>query len=463
MRGIPRVCKCVVNQRFQEYGMTEWKTNPSISRRRQFMHVKSKWPEEVPVVSSGWRQQTIIVGRWLAFFVVVVGQVTASGKDKTSVDWPGWRGPQRTGIAMESGWKPSWPDAPKILWRASVGKGFSSLAVSKDRVFTIGNQEDVDSVFCLDAESGEVLWRHSYPCPLTPLSYEGGPSFFNYLEYNVFYTLSKWGHLFCLDAGTGKVLWSKKSAPAPRNEGDYQVDWGYSASPLVLDEKLILSVGWAGMALNKVDGTPIWDNGPGRPGYSSPVPFTQSERQYLAMLVARGVVAVEAEGGKIVWTIPWRTNWDQNAPDVVVADGKLFVSTGHGVGCGLFDITSGVPAELWRNKNMRNELSSSVLWNGCLYGFDNNQLACIDWQTGESQWSARGLGRGAIVLINGYLVVVGDKGQFIVAPATSESYRPLGDPWAVLSGRCWTAPAFSGGRVLVRSSEGEVVCLDMRQ
>ncbi len=427
------------------------------------MHPESKRPEGVPVVFSGWRQQIKIVGRRLAFLVVLAGQVTASGQDKASVDWPGWRGPQRTGIAVELGWTPSWPDAPKILWRASVGKGFSSLAVSKERVFTMGNQEDVDSVFCLDAESGEVLWRHSYPCPLTPLSYEGGPSATPLVDDQRVYSLSKWGHLFCLDAATGKVLWSKKFAPAPRKEGDYQVDWGYAASPLVLGEKLILSVGWAGMALNRVDGAPVWDNGPGRPGYSSPVPFMQDRRQYLAMLVARGVVAVEAEGGKIAWTIPWRTNWDQNAPDVVVAEGKLFVSTGHGVGCALFDITSGAPVEVWRNKNMRNELSSSVLWNGCLYGFDNNQLTCMDWQTGESLWSRRGLGRGALVLVNGHLVVVGDKGQLAVAPAAREGYHPLGEPWAVLSGRCWTAPAFSRGRVLARSSEGEVVCLDMRQ
>ena len=147
------------------------------------------------------------------------------------------------------------------------------------------------------------------------------------------YTLSKSGHVFCLDAATGEVLWSKKFDPAPRKEGDYRNDWGYAASPLILGRKLILSIGWAGMALDKTDGKLIWDNGPGRPGYSSPVPFTMDGRQCLAMHVARGIVAVEAEGGKALWTIPWRTNWDQNASDVVVSDGKMFVSSGHGRGC----------------------------------------------------------------------------------------------------------------------------------
>ncbi len=74
-------------------------------------------------------------------------------------------------------------------------------------------------------------------------------------------------------------------------------------------------------------------------------------RPCVAMLVARGVVAVEAGSGKILWTIPWRTTWDQNAPDVIVSDGKLFVSTGHGVGCALLDIAADTPKEIWRNKN----------------------------------------------------------------------------------------------------------------
>lgn len=401
--------------------------------------------------------------RSVTLFLILALPAAAPGQEKVSADWFGWRGPQRTGIAQEPGWSPSWSAAPRILWKASVGTGFSSLAATKDQVYTMGNQDDVDSVVCLDAETGKILWKHSYPCPLTPLSYEGGPSATPTVDGDQVYTLSKSGHLFCLDRQTGRVLWSKRFDRAPRKEGDYQVDWGYAASPLVLGEKLILSIGWAGMALDKADGTPIWDNGPGRPGYSSPVPFTRNQHQCLAMLVARGVVAVEADSGKILWTIPWRTTWDQNAADVVVFDQKLFVSTGHGVGCALFDITSDTPKELWRAKSMRNELSSCVLWKGYLYGFDNNRLACIDCPTGKSQWSASGLGRGSLILVNDYLIVLSDKGKLVVAPATSEAYRPLGEPWPVVSGRCWTAPVFSRGRVLVRSADGEVACVDLRR
>ena len=377
-------------------------------------------------------------------------------------DWPQWRGPHRDGtvVTEEAHAKPA--NTFKTVWKASVGKGFSSLAVVGGRVFTMGNADNTDSIFCLDAETGKVLWKHSYPCALTPLAYEGGPSATPAVDGQRVYTLSKAGHLFCLDATTGEVQWSQKVEPAPRKEKDYRVDWGYASSPLVLGDKLIVSVGWAGMALNKANGKPLWDNGPGRPGYSSPVPFTQDGRQCVAMLVARGVVAVEAETGKALWTIPWRTTWDQNAPDVIISGTKLFVSTGHGVGCALFDIKTDTPQELWRNKSMRNELSSSILWKGSIYGFDRDRVVCLDWQRGDVRWTGPELGRGTLILVNGHLILLGEQGQLAIAEATSETYRTQGDSQPILSGRCWTAPAFAAGRLYVRNAAGDVACVDLR-
>lgn len=401
----------------------------------------------------------------VSMVLVLSGLATvARAQTPSSSDWPNWRGPHRDGTSSDAGLPADWPaNGPKILWRAAVGKGFSSFAVADGKAFTMGNADDVDTVFCLNAESGKSLWKHSYPCPLTPLSYEGGPSATPAVDGQRVYTLSKAGHLFCLDTDKGTVVWSRKFDKAVRKDDDYPVDWGYASSPLVLGDKLFLSLGWAGTALNKNDGKPIWDNGPGRPGYASPVPFMQGDQPCLALFVARGVVAVEADSGKILWTIPWRTTWDQNAPDVLISDGRMFVSTGHGVGCALFDISSGTPKEMWRNKNLRSELASAVLWRGQLYGFDNNRLACLDWTTGDSRWSQTGLGRGSLILANGKLVVLAERGKLLLVHASPEKYEPLGEFPLDRAARYWTAPAVVGGRIFVRNSEGEVVCLDMRR
>lgn len=378
-------------------------------------------------------------------------------------EWPNWRGPRHDGTLDASGPPIDWPaQGPRLVWQASVGKGFSSLALSAGRLFTMGNEDDADQVVALDAQSGRKLWTHRYACPLTPLSYEGGPSATPAVDQQRVYTLSKHGHLFCLAAESGAVIWSKSIPTAQRKEGDYGVDWGFAGSPLVFGQRLVLCTGWAGVALDKADGKVLWDNGPGRPGYASPVPFTHQGRACLALFAARGIVAVEVETGKVLWTIPWRTTWDQNAPDVLISDGRMLVTTGHSVGCALFDIQGEAPRELWRNKNLRSELASPVLWKGAVYGFDNARLACLDWQTGASRWSVSGFGRGTLIVAGGRLLVVGERGKVAMAEASPDGFKQLGEYALPGEARYWTAPIYAAGRLVVRNAQGQVFCLDLQ-
>src|SRR2546425_1190039 len=107
----------------------------------------------------------------------------------TANDWPNWRGPDHNGISHEKGWSTSWPsDGPKQLWKASVGTGFSSVSVATGRLFTLGNRDETDTVYCFDAESGKELWKHSYACSLDPIYYEGGPGSTPTVDANKVYT-----------------------------------------------------------------------------------------------------------------------------------------------------------------------------------------------------------------------------------------------------------------------------------
>ena len=135
----------------------------------------------------------------------------------------------------------SWPAAgPQVLWKAAVGKGFSSFAVSDGRVYAMGNRDNADRVFCLDAATGKEVWKHTYPCKLEPLSYEGGPSSTPTVDGDRVYSLSKFGHCFCLDARTGQVVWSRTFEPPATTDDDYRVWWGFAGSPLVVGDKLVL-------------------------------------------------------------------------------------------------------------------------------------------------------------------------------------------------------------------------------
>src|SRR5678815_4126798 len=118
-------------------------------------------------------------------------------------DWPQWRGPNRTGITDER-ILTNWPtDGPKVLWRASVGFGFSSVSIAHGRAFTMGNSGDQETIFCFDALTGKPIWQHAYPSKLGAVYHEGGPVSTPTVEEGRLYSISKWGDVFCLDAVKG--------------------------------------------------------------------------------------------------------------------------------------------------------------------------------------------------------------------------------------------------------------------
>lgn len=380
-----------------------------------------------------------------------------------AADWPGWRGPTRDSISAETDLNWRWSaEGPKTLWKASVGTGFSCVAVAGNRAYTLGNRDEVETVYCLDAETGVEVWKHSYPCQLDPKAYEGGPMATPAVEGGRLYTISKFGDCFGLNAETGAVLWSVKFEPPVRTEADYQAWWGFAGSILIAGDRLILPVGTAGLALDKLTGKILWDNGAGYSGYSSPIRFEFAGAPCFAFVSGHEVVAAHIADGQIRWKIPWKTTWDQNASDVIVAGDRLFVSSGHGVGCGQFDLSTGSPVPLWRSKNMKTYLSNCILWQGSLYGFDDKELQCLDWPTGEVRWSSPRLGLGSLILAEGRLIVLQENGTLRIVEATPEAYRSLAHA-KILTGRCWSTPSLADGRLYLRNAAGDVVCLDLRK
>lgn len=392
-----------------------------------------------------------------------LGILVALSVPSAGADWPCWRGPEHNGISQDAGWSWQWgTNGPPLRWKSSVGNGFSSFAVVNGRAYTIGNSNKTDVVFCFEVATGKVLWRHAYPCDPQPLSYEGGPGSTPTVQAGRVYTFSKDGDFFCLDAETGKVAWSKKFAHWPQLKGDWPNTWRYAGSPLLLGKRLFLSVGQAGLALNPKDGAVLWQSPDGHPGYSSPVPFRSATEDALAFFSGHAVFGVDADSGRQLWTVPWKTLWDLNAADPIIKDGKMFVSSGNGVGCALFDVSVNPPRELWRNKNLKNLINSSVLWQGLLFGFNDTHLSCVAWESGEEQWTTRDVRKGSLILAGGKLVLLSETGKLVVAEATGSGFKPLAQA-QILDGRCWTTPVLAGGLIFARNAAGEVVCLDARE
>lgn len=395
-------------------------------------------------------------------------------------DWPHWRGPQYNGISQEVNWVgEDWPACePNILWEQQVGTGFSSMAVADGRLYTMGNVdriveisdgdsrtgviqtlEETDEVFCLDPNTGEILWIHAYPSSLTPNLYEGGPSATPTVADCNVYTFSKQGLAYCLDANDGAVVWQRDLV------ADFGVripSYGFAGSPYVDANQVVFNAGTHGLALNTRDGTLAWETGTKRAGYSTPTPFDYEGQRFLILMGERTFAAVHSRTGELLWEQSWVTKYNANIPDPIVDSNLVFVSTGYDEGAALFDVaTGGRVVELWFQKNMQTWLNGSVLWEEFLYGPNDygKALTCVEHSTGDIMWTQEGFGNGSVCVADGKLIVLSQSGELCLVEASPAGYKELGRG-RILPAKCWTVPVLANGKIYARNAAGTVVCVE---
>lgn len=376
----------------------------------------------------------------------------------TAADWPNFRGPTHDGISKETGWSTTWPaDGPKTLWKAKVGMGFSAVVVANGKAYTQGNTKDVDTVFCFDANNGTTVWKHSYAAPLDPKYYEGGTSATPTVDGDRVYTISKRGIVHCLNAADGKVVWTKN---LQEELGAKIPEWGFAGSVLIEGDLAILNIGTAGAALEKKTGKVVWSSGTDESGYSTPIPYDAKGERALMFAIKQDVIAVKVKDGQELWRFPWKTQYDVNAANPIMSGNKVFISSGYNRGAGVFDVSVQPATQVWQNKNLRNHMASSVLWQGHLYGVDENQLRCVVFDTGEVKWTDKVSGKGSLMLADGKLIVLSERGELLIANPSPEGFKPISRA-QVVGGKCWTAPTLANGKIYVRTGPGDLVCLDV--
>ena len=391
--------------------------------------------------------------------VAMLGLVLTAAAAASAADWPQWRGPDRTGISTEAGWRTDWAaNAPKALWKKNVGQGYSSFSVVGNKVYTMGNADGKDTVFCLDAATGNEVWKQSYPCG--QVDYPGTRATPT-IDGNRVYTLSQAGDLLCLESDTGKIVWQMK---VTKQFSVKKPQWGFACSPLVLGDALIIDVGPI-VSLKKAGGEVNWKSGSDVAGYCSPFAFKVGQDTVIASFNASGPIAVSAADGKVLGKAAWKTSYDVNVVTPIVVGNTFFISSGYNRGAAVFEVAADGLKKLWENKNMRNHANNCVLMDGFLYGFDGQvnegALACIDYKTGEKKWAEKNVKAGALMVADGKLLCMSSKGELIAAAASPDAYKELGRT-KVLGGTCWTTPVLSGGRIFCRNHDGDIVCLDVQ-
>ncbi len=370
-------------------------------------------------------------------------------------DYPQWRGAGRIGISTESTWSVGRGNPPKV-WQATVGEGFSSVSVSRGRLYTMGNVRGTDWVHCLDANTGRVIWQQKYTCD--PGNYTG-PRCTPTVDGDKVYTIAQDGHAFCFTADRGKILWQ---ANVPKVANADSPQWGFAGSPLIEGNTVIYNVSSNGVALDKITGRLVWKSPSGMAGYSSPIPHNINGVRGIALFTASGVVSVDPRNGAKQWSHPWETNYGVNSADPVIIGNTVFISSGYGKGCALLQLAGGRPSVIYQNRNMRNHFHTCLLLDGYLYGNDDGRFKCIELRTGKAMWEKGGMGKGGLMMADRKIIGITESGELFVVNANPNQYQEIART-KVLDGECWTDPVLANGKIYCRSHEGTLVCLDVRR
>jgi len=382
-----------------------------------------------------------------------------------AAEWPHFRGPDRDGISREEGLRLE--GEASIDWIAQVGLGYSAPVVQDGRVLISGHDgARTDTLYCLDEENGQVLWRLDYPQPLGDLYFQGGTTGSATFDRGLVFHLAREGELFCLSAEDGSVVWQRHL----QNDEDLKYSkptWGFTGAPLVRGERLYLAAGEAGLALDKRDGSILWRSKDEETGYATPFPLTRKGVDYLVFTNKRAYVCVREDDGSEVWSERWMTRYGVNAADPVDDGEHLLISSGYGKGSTLLRWDGeGQPEKLWQNRELRTQMNAAVLLDGYFYGIDGNEstdgtgVKCVELATGQAVWSDPSPGHGALMAVNDQLVVVTEGGVLQVAPASPGGYRPTFSQ-QVVAPRVWTVPVFANGRVYCRNESGALVAVAM--
>jgi len=374
-----------------------------------------------------------------------------------------YRGPAGTGVSterIETDWQ---ANPPPRLWRTPLTNGLSSVAVSGGRVFTQVRRGSTEYCVALDAVTGRFLWTTNVGLASYPdggVGSDDGPRSTPAVRNGRVYVLGTYLNLRCLDAATGTNLWSKDL----RSEFNTDViPWQNAASPLLEGDLLLLNCnaasGGALVALQQADGKVAWRRHNERMTHATPVPATIQDERQVVFLTQSGLVAVRPADGIERWRytpIPYSTSI---AATPIVESNTVFYAGAYSMGASAAriertDVGLNV-RQLWPRRSSRMiHWSSPVVLGGYVYGLFGSlsgELRCLDLRNGDYTWQGPQFGLGAILLVDGRLLIATEDGQMVLAEANPVEYRELARFTAV-EGRIWNSPALSDGVLYVRGT-----------
>ncbi|MDE2797444.1 MAG: PQQ-like beta-propeller repeat protein, partial [Gemmatimonadota bacterium] len=274
------------------------------------------------------------------------------------------------------------------------------------------------------------------------------------------------GILTCLDLETGREIWSRDTV----KETDARVkEWGMSGSPLVLDDKVIVSPGGPNeqslMAYDKETGAIIWGGGRVRAGHSSPSLVSIAEMNQILIFNRGQIAGHDPISGKLLWEYPWTGGMTQHVAQPIPLPGdRIFVSTGYGIGSELIQIAKNgqnkfTAERIWKSPRLKAKFANMVYKDGYIYGLDDGVLVCLDLADGQRKWKRGRYGHGQLILVDDLLLIQTESGDVVLVDASPDEHNERAR-FPALSNHTWNAPTLAAPYLLVRNDR-EAACYEL--
>jgi outer membrane protein assembly factor BamB len=324
----------------------------------------------------------LAVAVW-GFGLLVAGSAAAQ-------DWSQWRGDHRDAKAAEFSAPAAWPKELTKKWSVTIGDGVATPSLVGDRLYVFSRQDGNEIARCLNADTGEEIWKDQYASEGTTGGASGfqGPRCSPTVADGKVVTLGVRGILSCYDAASGKLLWRKDDFP-----GKWPMFYT-SSSPLVVDGLCIAQLGGGDdggiVAYDMASGEEKWRWTGEGPSNGSPVVMEFGGTQVVIAPTDKSLVGVTAADGKEVWKIQYEQGRGTSASPMV--DGETLIVSGPGSGftaIGLkMDGGELKEEELWKNTESTTRFNTPVLKDGTLFGLTtNNALFALNTATHETAWT----------------------------------------------------------------------------
>ncbi len=405
--------------------------------------------------------------KWTPALAESINVITDDPRLTQAADVPQFFGPQRdgrvTGAKLKRDWKTS---PPKELWRQPIGQGWSAYAVVKGRAYTQEQRAEEELVTCYDLFTGKLIWAHSDAARFSQWQSGDGPHATPTVLDGRVYSYGATGLLNCLDAATGKAIWQRAVLDEHKLAN---LEWGISASPLIVDDKVIVTGGNTKgpilFAYHRETGNLIWKAGEDQASYASPIFATLAGKRVILSNNALALTAYDPELGTVLLDHAWGDErWPKASQPLVLDQNRVFLSAGYGMGCQMLEIKAEADGklsatELWTGMKMKTQFNSPAVWSGHAYGLDDGRLACVDLSNGERLWKEGRFASGQSLLVDDLVIVQSESGPVHLAAAKTEGYEELGKIEA-LSSKTWNHPTLAGRFLLVRNDR-EAVCYEL--